>query len=35
VIRWLCTAEEAIALSGENVFAQPFCKKKQLLPGWP
>ena len=35
VIRWLCTADEAAAMSGENVFAQPFCKKNALLPGWP
>jgi len=35
VIAWLCTAEEAVAMSGENIHAQPFCKKKQLLPGWP
>ena len=35
VIRWLCTADEALALSGENVHAQPFCKKHGLLPGWP
>jgi hypothetical protein len=35
VIRWLCTAEEAIPMSGENVYAQPFCKKNGLVPGWP
>ncbi len=35
VIRWLCTAEDAIAMSGQNVYAQPFCKKNELLPGWP
>ena len=35
VIRWLCTAADAIALSGQNIHAQPFCKKNQLLPGWP
>ncbi len=35
VIRWLCTAEDAIAMSGQNVYAQPFCKKNALLPGWP
>lgn len=35
VIRWLCTSDDAVAMSGENVFAQPFCKKNQLLPGWP
>lgn len=35
VIRWLCTSEEAIAMNGENIHAQPFCKKNQILPGWP
>lgn len=35
VIRWLCTAEEAVQMSGENIFAQPFCKRNGLLPGWP
>ncbi len=35
VIRWLCTNEEAIALSGQNIHAQPFCKRNALLPGWP
>lgn len=35
VIRWLCTAEDAIAMNGENIHAQPFCKRNQLLPGWP
>ncbi len=35
VIAWLCTAEEAVEMSGENIHAQPFCKKRQLLPGWP
>jgi len=35
VIRWLCTADEAIAMNGENIHAQPFCKKNGILPGWP
>ncbi|MGI9286551.1 MAG: SDR family oxidoreductase [Pseudomonadales bacterium] len=35
VIRWLCTQPEAESMSGENIFAQPFCKEKQLVPGWP
>lgn len=35
VIRWLCTAQEAVAMSGQNIHAQPFCKRNQLLPGWP
>ena len=35
VIRWLCTSDDAVAMSGENIHAQPFCKRNQLLPGWP
>lgn len=35
VIRWLCSSEDAVAMNGENIHAQPFCKKKGLLPGWP
>lgn len=35
VISWLCTTAEAKSLSGKNIHAQPFCKKHQLLPGWP
>ncbi|MEM7413067.1 MAG: SDR family oxidoreductase [Myxococcota bacterium] len=35
VIAWLCSSEDALPLSGENVHAQPFCKKHRLLPGWP
>ncbi|MFK7895318.1 MAG: SDR family NAD(P)-dependent oxidoreductase [Myxococcota bacterium] len=35
VIRWLCTSEEALAMNGENIHAQPFCKRRGLLPGWP
>ncbi len=35
VIRWLCTDDEAIELSGTNIHAQPFCKRRRLLPGWP
>ncbi len=35
VIRWLCTDDEAIAMSGQNIHAQPFCKKRGILPGWP
>ena len=35
VIAWLCTADEAVDMSGENIHAQPFCKRRGLLPGWP
>lgn len=35
VIRWLCTAKEAAGMSGENIHAQPFCKRRGLLSGWP
>lgn len=35
VIKWLCTEPEAHAMSGENIFAQSFCKKHQLVSGWP
>ena len=35
VIKWLCTEAEATEMSGENIFAQSFCKKRQLVNGWP
>ena len=35
VIAWLCTSDHAASMSGENIYAQPFCKKNRLLPGWP
>jgi len=35
VIRWLCTSDDAVAMNGENIHAQPFCKKNGILPGWP
>jgi NAD(P)-dependent dehydrogenase (short-subunit alcohol dehydrogenase family) len=35
VIAWLVTDPEAEAMSGQTIFAQPFCKAKQLVPGWP
>ena len=35
VIAWLCTDPAAKEKSGENIFAQPFCKKYQLVAGWP
>lgn len=35
VIKWLCTEPEARKMSGDNIFAQSFCKKRQLLANWP
>lgn len=35
VVAWLATDPEATELSGQTVHAQPFCKKRRLLPGWP
>ena len=35
VIRWLCTESEAEQFGGKNIFAQDFCKERNLLPGWP
>ena len=35
VIAWLATAPAAAELSGQTIDAQPFCKERQLLPGWP
>ncbi|MEE3331912.1 MAG: SDR family oxidoreductase [Myxococcota bacterium] len=33
---WLCTSNEAAAMSGgDAIHAQPFCKKRGLVPGWP
>jgi 7-alpha-hydroxysteroid dehydrogenase len=29
------TRDAVIAMSGENIHAQPFCKRNALLPGWP
>ncbi|MEZ4216438.1 MAG: SDR family oxidoreductase [Myxococcota bacterium] len=36
VCAWLCTSPEADALAGgAPVHAQPLCKRRGLLPGWP
>lgn len=35
VIAWLATNPEAVGLSGQTIFAQSFCKKRGLVPGWP
>ncbi|MFN8624495.1 MAG: SDR family oxidoreductase [Candidatus Binatia bacterium] len=35
VIVWLATHPEAVAMSGQTVHAQPFCKERHLVPGWP
>lgn len=35
VIAWLVTDPEAVALSGQTIYAQRFCKERQLVPGWP
>lgn len=35
VVAWLATHPEAVAMSGQTIYAQRFCKERQLLPGWP
>ena len=35
VIRWLVTDPEGEGFNGKNVFAQEFCKERELVPGWP
>ena len=35
VIAWLATHPEAVSMSGQTIHAQPFCKQRQLVPGWP
>ena len=35
VIRWLATESEAKDFSGKTIFAQSFCRKRALVPGWP
>ncbi len=35
VIRWLATEKEAKDLLGKTVYAQSFCRKRGLVPGWP
>lgn len=34
-IAWLVTNPEAVAMSGQTIFAQRLCKERQLVPGWP
>jgi len=35
VIGWLATNPEAVAMSGQTIQAQPFCREHRLVPGWP
>lgn len=35
VIAWLATDSEAVNMSGQTIHAQPFCKQRNLVPGWP
>ena len=35
VIRWLATEEEAKGMLGKTIYAQSFCRKRGLVPGWP
>ena len=35
VIAWLATNPEAVAMSGQTIYAQRLCKERQLVPGWP
>ena len=35
VIAWLVTNPEAMAMGGQTIYAQRFCKERQLVPGWP
>jgi NAD(P)-dependent dehydrogenase (short-subunit alcohol dehydrogenase family) len=35
VAAWLATSPETTALNGSWVEAQPFCRERALLPGWP
>jgi len=35
VIAWLADDPAAAALNGQTVYAQPFCKERGLVPGWP
>jgi len=34
VIAWLATNPEAIAMSGQTIYAQAFCAERGLVPGW-
>ncbi|MFN8543669.1 MAG: SDR family NAD(P)-dependent oxidoreductase [Candidatus Binatia bacterium] len=35
VVAWLATDPEAVAMSGQTIAAQPFCKQRGLVAGWP
>ena len=35
VIQWLATESEAKDLLGKTIYAQSFCRKRNLVPGWP
>jgi NAD(P)-dependent dehydrogenase (short-subunit alcohol dehydrogenase family) len=35
VIAWLADEPEAAAMNGQTVYAQPFCREHELVPGWP
>jgi NAD(P)-dependent dehydrogenase (short-subunit alcohol dehydrogenase family) len=35
VAAWLVTSPEAASFNGQWVEAQPFCRQRELLPGWP
>ncbi len=35
VIAWLAVDPEAVGMSGQTIHAQPFCKQRSLVPGWP
>jgi NAD(P)-dependent dehydrogenase (short-subunit alcohol dehydrogenase family) len=34
-VNWLLSDPEALALSGQTIFAQRLCKERQLVSGWP
>ena len=35
VVVWVATNPEAAAMSGQTIFAQPFCAERRLVAGWP
>jgi NAD(P)-dependent dehydrogenase (short-subunit alcohol dehydrogenase family) len=35
VVAWLASDPAAAEFAGEMIDAQPFCKERGLLPGWP
>jgi NAD(P)-dependent dehydrogenase (short-subunit alcohol dehydrogenase family) len=34
VVAWLATSPRAVAMNGQNIEAQDFCREHGLLPGW-